>query len=72
MGAVGDERRSPIGGGELTCAEQGDSGDRVEPSYDIVRARQGAMYKAKDPQGGGGIVYKFEEFAALGTLDFIS
>jgi len=72
MGAVvGDGRRSPRGGGKLTCAEQDDNGADVEPSHDTVGARPGAMYKAKEPQDGGTVVHKFEEVAAIGTLEFV-
>ena len=39
----GDEGMPPRGGGELTCAEQDDSGASVAPSYDAVEARQGAL-----------------------------
>jgi hypothetical protein len=71
MHAVGHEGRYPSDGGELTCAKQDDSGANMEPSHDTVGLRQGAMYKAEDPQDGGVVVHKFEELAALGTLDFI-
>lgn len=43
LGAASDERMSPRGGGELTCAEQDDGGASVAPSYDTVEARQGAL-----------------------------
>ena len=55
----------------LTRAKQDDGRANIEPSYDTVGARQGAMYKAKDPQGGGVAVHKFEGLLALGTLDLI-
>lgn len=72
MGAVvGDGRRSPRGGGELTCAEEEDNGANVEQSYDTVGARQDVMYKAKELQDGRTVVHKFEEVAAIGTLKFI-
>jgi len=65
MVAAGDERRSPRSGMEFTCAEQDDGGTSVEPSYDTP-------YKVKDPaRDGGVVVHRFEELAALRTLDFI-